>query len=80
MADGSEDEVRGLNAIGNPEVQVRSFDGGFESDGTIGNARPTGILSRGIPNREIRQGVGGALPGSGKATERLRKIGGRPNR
>jgi hypothetical protein len=80
MADvlGSEDEVRGLNATGNPEVQFRSYDGGYESDGPIGNARPTGILARGQENRAIREGVGGAM--SGKATERLRKISGRPNR
>lgn len=78
MASGSEDEVRGINATGNPDVQVRSYDGGYESDGPIGNCRPTGILSRGEPNREIRSGMGGAV--AGKATERLRRISGRPNR
>lgn len=75
---GSEDEVRGINATGNPEVCVRSYDGGYESSGPIGNARPTGILARGEPNRALRGGMGGAVVG--KATERLRKIGGRPNR
>jgi hypothetical protein len=75
---GSENEVRGLDATGNPDIQVRSYDGGYESEGPIGNCRPTGILARGQENRQIREGVGGAM--SGKATERLRKISGRPNR
>jgi hypothetical protein len=75
---GSENEVRGLNALGNPEIEVRSYDGGREGVGPIGNTRPTGILARGEANRTIREGMGGAVVG--KATERLRKISGRPNR
>lgn len=75
---GSENEVRGLNAIGNPEIEVRTADGGREGVGPIGQTRPTGILARGEPNRMIREGMLGAA--TGKATERLRKISGRPNR
>lgn len=74
--DGSLDEVRGLNATGNPETEARSEEGGMQSEGPIGQVRPTGVMSRGTENKALWNSRGGTNKGS----ERLRKISGRPNR
>ena len=48
MSDGSENEARGLNALGNPEVQTRGgADGGPEGEGRLGQVRPGGVVARG---------------------------------
>ena len=66
---GAESEVRGLNAMGNPEVEYRNMpDRGPEGDRAIGNERPGGILARGTESR-YRKGMGGAV----RAGELLRK-------
>ena len=77
---GSEMERQGLNAIGNPETESRSQEGGMLSEGPIGQVRPTGVLARGDGDKILwnsRQGAFASLKGSG---ERLRKLPGRPNR
>jgi hypothetical protein len=55
--EGSEGVVRGLNAQGNPEIEYKSYDGGREGVGPIGNTRPSGILSRGVPNKNLWKGL-----------------------
>ena len=62
MAEGSENEVRGLNALGNPEVTVRTSDGGPEGLNRVGAARPGGILARGSEG-SIRKSMGGMRAG-----------------
>lgn len=55
--DGSEDETRGLNALGNPEVITRNgTDRGPSGEGRIGNVLPGGILSRDTTNK-LRGGM-----------------------
>lgn len=60
---GSEDEVRGLNALGNPDTVSRGgIDRGPEGEGRIGQPRPGGILARGTAS-SFRRGMGGAAEG-----------------
>lgn len=66
MAEGSENEARGLNALGNPDVTVRGGeDRGPDGEGRIGNTVPGGILARGSAS-SIRKGMGGVRAGSEK--------------
>ena len=51
MAEGSENEVRGLNTVGNPEVQVRSADRGPTGETPIGSRVWGGIVVRGTPDK-----------------------------
>lgn len=60
--DGSEDEVRGINGMGNPDVVTRTADGGPDGEGRIGQTRPGGILARGTAS-SFRKGMGGAAGG-----------------
>ena len=65
MSEGSEGEVRGLNALGNPEVQTRTgVDRGptGETRG-VGSVRPGGILARSSASAQ-RKSMGGAARGS----------------
>jgi hypothetical protein len=70
---GSLNEVRGLNAIGNPETESRSEEGGMQSEGPIGQVRPTGVLARGTADKALWNSRGGTNKGS----ERLRSVRGR---
>jgi hypothetical protein len=71
MSTGSENEREGLNAIGNPEVQVRDAEGGMPGEGNLGQVRPTGILARGTADTKLRTGRGGTAAG----TERMKSRG-----
>lgn len=73
MAESAENEVRGLHALGNPDVEYRSADGGQTGEGPIGNRLPSGILARGLPAPGIRRGLGGVFA----ADSQLRKGRGR---
>ncbi len=77
MADSEaslESERDGLNAVGNPRVETRSEDGGLQSEGPIGQVRPTGILSRGTADSKLWNTRSGAGPkGSVERTPRARK-------
>lgn len=65
---GSEDEVRGLNALGNPDTMSRGgVDRGPEGEGRIGQVRPGGILARGTAS-SFRKGMGGAANGGERET------------
>ncbi len=69
---GSEDERDSLNAMGNPEVVTRGdSDRGMQSEGPIGQVRPTGILARGTADSKLRTGRGGTAAG----TERMKSRG-----
>jgi hypothetical protein len=65
MAESSENEVRGLNALGNPDRQIRTgADRGPEGDVRgLGTVRPGGILARGSSG-SLRKGMLGAARGS----------------
>ena len=65
MAEGQESVRSGLNAIGNPEQQIRSSEGGMTGTGRLGQVRPTGILSRGERD-SVAQGRGGLPAGREK--------------
>ena len=72
MAEGSENERDDLNAIGNPRVQVRSDEGGMPGEGYIGQVRPTGVMSRGTPDRALWNSRGGVNRGA-ERTPKARK-------
>lgn len=65
MSESAENEVRGLNAVGNPEVVYRTSDRGPSGAGPIGERIWGEIMARGVPGGP-RQGMGSAAPGSGK--------------
>jgi len=56
MSEGSENEVRGLHTIGNPEVETRSSDRGPTGEGPIGNRIPGTVMVRGNPDK-FRSGM-----------------------
>jgi len=62
---GSESEARGLNALGNPMVQVRTgVDRGPSGDiRGLGTVRPGGILARSTASA-LRKSMGGMRAGS----------------
>jgi hypothetical protein len=71
---GSEDEVRGLNAVGNPAIKARTGGDAMDEDrGPVGNILPTGILARGTADKTLWSSRGGAARGS----ERLRPLRGK---
>jgi hypothetical protein len=69
MAEDSESEVRGLHALGNPDVEYRSADGGQTGRGPIGNFVAGEILARGVPLASQWAGRRGMADGK----EQLRK-------
>lgn len=73
MAESAENETRGLHALGNPDVEYRTADGGQSGDGPIGQRVPSGVMARGLPAPGIRRGMGGTPAGESQ----LRKGRGR---
>lgn len=69
MSEGSESEVRGIHALGNPDVEYRSAQGGQTGENPIGGRLPSGILATGMPKPGIRAGMRGMPDGK----EQLRK-------
>lgn len=57
MAKDSESMRDGLNAMGNPDLETRSVDGGRSGEGPLGNVRPSGILARGTADAKMRAGL-----------------------
>lgn len=70
MASSAEDNREGLNALGNPDRQIRTGeDRGPEGEVRgIGATRPGGILARGTANK-----MRGELAVVGRGSEKLRK-------
>lgn len=69
MAEESMREVAGLHALGNPEVEYRSADGGQTGRGPIGNYVAGEVLARGVPLASQHRGRGGVAAGK----EQIRK-------
>lgn len=55
-SNSAEDEARGLNTVGNPDVMYRSTDRGPTGETPIGSRMWGGILVRGNPDK-MRQGM-----------------------
>jgi hypothetical protein len=72
MAIESESEIRGINCLGNPEIEFRSADGGKTGENPIGGRLPSGIMARGTA-ASIRSGRMGMADGK----ESLRKASNR---
>jgi hypothetical protein len=70
-SESAEGERNGLNAQGNPQREFRSSDGGLQSEGPVGQVRPTGVLARGVADKKLWGSRGGMEAG----TERLRSRG-----
>jgi hypothetical protein len=62
MAESSENEVRGLHALGTPEVEYRSSDNGPTGDSPIGSVIWGRVMARGVPSGP-RSGMGGVPAG-----------------
>lgn len=67
--ESAESEVRGLHALGNPEVEYRSSDRGPTGDSPIGSRIWGGIMATGSARGSVWSGRGGMNAGK----ESLRK-------